>query len=119
MNNPLMTPAALQVGIERAAVRMNRKLINHRRYTRRYQRIGRLRREKIYRHWMRSKPASIRQLESRFPIGSTVMIRGMIHYLYGYNESNMLMFSHINPCVDYDLGCNTIKYICAEHLIRK
>ena len=69
-----------------------------------------------FKAWLGSRPESVQKLAAEFPIGTVVKHDGKNLHLLGYNESDMLILSEIDPHVDYD-GANESKvYICAEHL---
>jgi hypothetical protein len=104
---------------ERVQARLLAKQLRRKRYHRRYQRIRDQRIEARFRHWLKSKPRSVRRLANDYPIQRQYMIDGERHWLYGYNESGMLLLSHINPNVDYDAGTKNIKYVCAAHFERR
>ena len=87
-------------------------------YAERYRARGKRMLQARFNHWLKSKPRVIRQLANRFPINSQVVLDGVMHYLLGYTEDEMLIVSPVLPSQDYDGAIEQRKYVCAHHLER-
>jgi hypothetical protein len=69
-----------------------------------------------FRAWVDSRPEGVRKLCYEFPLGSIIVLDGLDHHLLGYNESDMLILSPIDPYEDYDGANENAVYLCAEHI---
>jgi hypothetical protein len=66
--------------------------------------------------WLASRPECVQNLAKEFPIGTTVLLDGVEHYLLGYTENDMLVLSKINPCEFYDEAMENQIHMCAQHI---
>jgi hypothetical protein len=71
-------------------------------------------RERAWEEWIASRPECVQRLAREFPVGITLAIHGSRYYLLGYNESDMLLVSKINPREDYDGALAATEYIHAD-----
>jgi|SRR5580692_3765325 hypothetical protein len=108
-----MNEQSLELLLERSL----RKVLNRKRYLRRYRNRGKRRMLLGFNHWLASKPRCIRRLAHDFPIGTRIVIETKVHYLMGYSESAMLILSPVNPAKDYDAAQHNLKYVCASHIV--
>lgn len=65
--------------------------------------------------WLATLPASVQALAAEFPLGTTVVLEGVCHFLLGYTEGNMLLVSPIDPGENYEGAVMQQIALCAEH----
>ena len=65
--------------------------------------------------WLATRPECVRKLAAEFPLGTEMDINGVIYYLIGYTENDMLIISNVNPWENYDQAYAARCHICAEH----
>lgn len=66
--------------------------------------------------WLSTRPRCVQEMAREFPPGASFIMAGVLHYIVGYREPDVLMVSPFNPAVDYDRALAHKKYMCAEHL---
>lgn len=71
--------------------------------------------------WIEARPERIRKLCREFPIGTRALWRGVQYYLIGYGEAeagedDMVIFSTVDPIVDYDAAVASPVCMHAKHL---
>ena len=68
--------------------------------------------------WVASRPESVRRLIAEFPPMTLIVIDGENHWVMGYNESDQLIISNVDPHINgqYRKAQRAKRYICAHHL---
>jgi len=71
--------------------------------------------------WLSTRPAIVRRLLARWPVGSTVTDGMMRLYVIGAGETNGhggggLIVSPVHPAEDYDRAMRLRRFICGECL---
>ncbi len=72
-------------------------------------------RQRLFADWLATRPECVQKLAAEFPMGDVFCLGGRILYLLGWNESDMLIVSAIDPAVDYDRANESREYLCAKH----
>jgi hypothetical protein len=65
--------------------------------------------------WLETRPECVKSLAQEFPPGTSLDVDGVVHYVVGYTENDMLLISRVDPYDDYDGACNQRIRICAKH----
>lgn len=71
-------------------------------------------REEALERWISERPECVQRLAREFPIGTAFAMDGVTYHLFGYNESDMLIVSKINPREHYDEALAAKEYIHAD-----
>ena len=68
--------------------------------------------------WIASRPIAVQALIEEFPPGMRFDLDGVIHWLMGYTESDMLILTPTDPQnVSFDqIAEENRVYLCAEHV---
>lgn len=66
--------------------------------------------------WIKTRPECVQKLAVEFPVGTIVDIDEVRLYLIGYTEEDALIFSPIDPNIDYPLAKCFSVYIPAADL---
>lgn len=69
--------------------------------------------------WLATRPECVQKLAKEFPLEEVgvVGVNGELLHLCGYTENDMLIFSTVDPRIDYErcLRPENKRYICASH----
>lgn len=66
--------------------------------------------------WLKTRPLCVQKLAKEFGLGTRVTYNNVFYYILGYCEDDRLIFSSIDPAVDYDAAMERKIYVCADHL---
>lgn len=69
-----------------------------------------------YAEWLATRPECVQKLAAEFPLGMPIVVDGVEHWVIGYNESDMLLISPLNPADDFEGSKAAKAYLCAAHL---
>jgi hypothetical protein len=69
----------------------------------------------MYKTWLSKRPLKIQAMAAEFPMATPLDVKGIKHWIIGYNEGDMLILSPIDPNLDYDDSVEQKIYACASH----
>lgn len=72
--------------------------------------------ERSFAGWLKTRPECVQKLAARFPVGHVYVIDGVKHYILGWTENDMVIFSLTDPSQDYKRAMANKVYLCADHL---
>lgn len=67
--------------------------------------------------WLAARPACVQALAAEFPIGMQFTDADETVWLIGYTESNELIFSGVNPYLDWN-GAVDERFYCEADIVR-
>lgn len=72
--------------------------------------------------WIRTRPQAVQALAREFPLYTqippllTASLGAGQYFVIGYDESDHLIISNIDPEIDYEIALEHRRRLCAQHL---